>query len=85
MDKENNDQQSTLTLLSSVSARIIGLPKDLDESISRASDPSLAIEERLDAYEDIFESEVGDTSLGRAREHRANRWFTSTLFEIRRL
>lgn len=32
-----------------------------------AADPALALEERLDALEDSFESEVGDTALTRAR------------------
>jgi threonine synthase len=32
-----------------------------------ASDASLPLIERLEAYEDIFDSEVGDTSLSRAR------------------
>ena len=67
MDRDGKEDKSTMTLLDSVSARLIGLPKDLDESISKASDSYLNLEERLDAYEDIFESEVGDTSLSRAR------------------
>ena len=33
----------------------------------RASDSGLPLEERLEAFEDIFDSEVGDTSLTRAR------------------
>ena len=32
-----------------------------------ASDPAQPLEERLEAFEDIFDSEVGDTSLTRAR------------------
>lgn len=32
-----------------------------------AADPARDLEERLEAYEDIFESEVGDTALHRAR------------------
>ena len=32
-----------------------------------ASDSSLPLDERLEAYEDVFDSEVGDTSLVRAR------------------
>lgn len=32
-----------------------------------AADPKLDLEERLEAYEDIIESEVGDTTLSRAR------------------
>ncbi|MGD8290139.1 MAG: pyridoxal-phosphate dependent enzyme, partial [Desulfobacterales bacterium] len=32
-----------------------------------SSDPDLPLEQRLEAYEDIFDSEVGDTTLVRAR------------------
>ena len=32
-----------------------------------AADPSLDVEERLEAYEDIIDSEIGDTSMSRAR------------------
>ena len=32
-----------------------------------SADPNFPLEQRLEAYEDIFESEVGDTSLVRAR------------------
>ncbi len=32
-----------------------------------SSDPELPLEQRLEAYEDIFDSEVGDTTLVRAR------------------
>lgn len=40
---------------------------ELDGQISRAADRRLPMEERLEAYEDIFDSEVGDTTLQRAR------------------
>ncbi|MBN1351409.1 pyridoxal-phosphate dependent enzyme, partial [candidate division KSB1 bacterium] len=32
-----------------------------------AANSRLSLEERIDAYEDIFESEVGDTTMARAR------------------
>lgn len=39
----------------------------LDEERRIAADPSQALEDRLEAFEDIMDSEVGDTSLTRAR------------------
>jgi len=37
------------------------------EAMRSATDPTLSLEARLEAYEDIFESEVGDTALTRGR------------------
>ncbi len=37
------------------------------EAMQNAADPTVSLEERLEAYEDIFESEVGDTALTRGR------------------
>ncbi len=37
------------------------------KAMESAADPELSIEERLEWYEDIFESEVGDTALTRGR------------------
>ena len=41
--------------------------KDVEDRKRVASDPSVDLEERLEAYEDIIDSEIGDTSLIRAR------------------
>jgi threonine synthase len=43
------------------------LPPEYEAQRSLAADASLPLVERLEAFEDIFESEVGDTSLSRAR------------------
>lgn len=40
---------------------------DLAAALAAARDRTLDIEERLEAYEDLFDSEVGDTSFTRAR------------------
>ncbi len=40
---------------------------ELDKQKRLAADPSSCLEERLEAFEDIMESEVGDTVLSRAR------------------
>ena len=41
--------------------------RELDDQRKISANLTLSIEERLEAYEDIFDSEVGDTSLVRAR------------------
>jgi threonine synthase len=43
------------------------LSTELEDQRAIAADPQRSIEERLEAFEDIFDSEVGDTSLVRAR------------------
>jgi len=43
------------------------LPPEYEKQKLLASDPNLPLGNRLEAFEDIFESEVGDTSLARAR------------------
>jgi threonine synthase len=43
------------------------LSPELSDQREIASDPGRPIEQRLEAFEDIFDSEVGDTSLVRAR------------------
>ena len=39
----------------------------LEDQRRLAADPARPLDERLEAYEDIFDSEVGDTTLARAR------------------
>lgn len=43
------------------------LPAALEQQRRIATDHGLPLEDRLEAYEDIFDSEVGDTTLARAR------------------
>jgi threonine synthase len=43
------------------------LPAEYAAQRQLASDPTRPLDERLEAFEDIFESEVGDTNLSRAR------------------
>lgn len=54
-------------LLDSASAFITTLLPELETQKSVAADVNFPIENRLEAYEDIFDSEIGDTSLSRAR------------------
>jgi threonine synthase len=43
------------------------LPTELDAEVSIAQNPNRPLDERLEAFENVFESEVGDTRLARAR------------------
>jgi threonine synthase len=42
-------------------------PGDWESDERIASDPNISVEERIEAYENIFDSEVGDTTLLRVR------------------
>jgi threonine synthase len=44
-----------------------GLSPEVEDQRAIAADPERSLDERLEAFEDIFDSEVGDTSLMRAR------------------
>ncbi len=54
-------------LLDDASSQITPFEPELESQKKIAADKSQPLETRLEAYEDIFESEVGDTSLARAR------------------
>jgi threonine synthase len=56
-----------LTLLDGAARSIPSLELDLEEQKRIAADPSQELEKRLEAYEDIVDSDVGDTTLTRAR------------------
>jgi threonine synthase len=43
------------------------IPAEMGPQVERATDPTEALSERLEAYEDIVDSQVGDTTLSRAR------------------
>jgi threonine synthase len=45
----------------------IELPTGFDEESSTARDQSLPLEVRIEAFEDVIDSEIGDTRLSRAR------------------
>jgi len=60
-------EESTLSLLDSASAQAPIIAPELETQKIVAADPSKLLEERLEAYEDIMESEVGDTTLSRSR------------------
>jgi len=56
-----------LSLLDGASGKIDAVVPEIADQRKIAADASRPLEERLEAYEDIIDSEVGDTSLVRAR------------------
>jgi threonine synthase len=57
----------TFNLLDGATGVTIEVVREVDQQRKISTDASLTLEQRLEAYEDIFDSEVGDTSLVRAR------------------
>jgi len=55
------------SILDGASATGFSSPGDLRAEVRIASRQGLHLEERLEAYENIIDSEIGDTHLGRAR------------------
>ena len=58
---------STLSLLDNASPNAPVIAPELESQKKVAADPDMPLESRLEAYEDIMESEVGDTTLTRSR------------------
>jgi threonine synthase len=54
-------------LINGATGGAIDVAREVDHQRRIAADSKLPLEQRLEAYEDIFDSEVGDTSLVRAR------------------
>jgi len=63
----NNMSREGLTLLDGATPDTLDLFEDIEKQKVIAASPSYPLEERLEAYEDIIESQVGDTHLTRAR------------------
>jgi threonine synthase len=59
--------ETSAPLLDGAQSPASHLPAEYEERKRLASDPDRPLAERLEALEDIFESEVGDTNLTRAR------------------
>ncbi len=55
------------TLLDGASAPPLALSPELDEQRRIAADGTRSLEERLEAYQEIIDAEIGDTTLARAR------------------
>ena len=60
-------QQQSLAMLDGASPQAPVIAPEMEMQKEIAADLSRPLSERLEAYEDIMESEVGDTTLSRAR------------------
>ncbi|MDH3814733.1 MAG: pyridoxal-phosphate dependent enzyme [Acidobacteriota bacterium] len=58
---------SVLPILDGAASRSLQLPPELEAELAIARDRGCGLDERLEAFENVFESEVGDTRLARAR------------------
>lgn len=63
----NADPEKLIDLLDGATGEAQAVYTEVRDRRKIAADPSQDLEERLEAFEDIFESEVGDTNLSRAR------------------
>lgn len=54
-------------LVDGASGEVVAVAREVADQRVISADPNLPLEQRLEAYEDIFDSEVGDTTLVRAR------------------
>lgn len=54
-------------LLSEATGQVDEVIREIDDQRQLAADPSVSLDARLEAFEDIIDSEVGDTELMRAR------------------
>lgn len=61
------DRGSEFFLLDGATSQAPAIANEMRSQVLVAEDRSLPIDERLEAYEDIIDSEVGDTNLSRAR------------------
>jgi len=66
-DQPENGTDTGLPLLDGATPLVIAIAAELDNQKKIASDKNRPIEERLEAYEDIIDSEIGDTNTSRAR------------------
>jgi threonine synthase len=57
----------SMLLLDNATPQAVPISDDLGLQVERAADPTETLAERLEAYEDIVDSQVGDTTLSRAR------------------
>lgn len=66
-DRPREFEDVSVALLDNASPQSPPLPDDLQGQVRRAGDASEPLGDRLEAYEDIIDSQVGDTTLSRAR------------------
>lgn len=65
--REERSLESILSLLDGATAQYPAIAPELESQRKIAADHSHTMEERLEAFEDIIDSEIGDTNLTRAR------------------
>ena len=63
----SGDESKPYNLIDGATGEGLQVIRELEELRKISADSSIALSERLEVYEDIFDSEVGDTSLVRAR------------------
>ncbi len=64
---KNGNGEQILSLLDGASSEFPQIAPELETQKKVAADKSRPLEERLEAFEDIIDSEIGDTNLTRAR------------------
>ena len=62
-----NNNDKPFNLIDGANGEATSVVREVEDQRRISSDPDLPLEQRLEAYEDIFDSEVGDTTLVRAR------------------
>ena len=67
MTDTNRQLSQPFSLMDGASGSFLQIQQDVDHQRKITGNRSLPIEERLEAYEDIIDSEVGDTAFIRAR------------------
>jgi threonine synthase len=66
-DKKNNNGENNLSLLDGASSQFPLIAPELELQRLVAADKNRLLGQRLEAFEDIVDSEIGDTNLTRAR------------------
>ena len=61
------DAEALIPILDGASPQVTQLPPDLDAEVRIARNRDRPMDDRLEAFENVSESEVGDTRLQRAR------------------
>jgi threonine synthase len=63
----NNKSERIINILDGAKSQFPPIAPELDSQRKIAADINCSLEERLEAFEDIIDSEIGDTNLTRAR------------------
>jgi len=65
--RKKNGQNGNFSLLDGATSQFPPIAPELDYQKKIAADPTQSLENRLEAFEDIIDSEIGDTTMTRAR------------------